>query len=391
LGPHNLGISGMVQNIVAQASLLLGVIYSTVLVREYKNASTDEMRNQLVRVTNTFRLMGALVFCLIGGILMAFHLIPPDYHFAGWFFVPLLLITTAQPVWVFQAAEKQHFQSVISVLQPALTAGLYILFFRPGISAGADLGVISIVSGILTVIYWWAIYRLTPMKGKLFDLQGFQSAWNLVLQSRWLFVSSLAIYIFTTLEQPLLGWLYSIEELGKYRTAITVTNAAAGIFSIVSTILYPRFIEWEKLGPELFWKRQIKLAVFFSTTGSLICFCGFILIPFFYPFVFGPGFSQAAVPCAILVTAKFVATLNGIFYWGLITQSHYDKSSTLVLIGVAILSLFCNLIFIPKWGMYSTAIVNLSSEILLLFIWILISRKRIKTIRRISANLNLLG
>ena len=139
LGPRNLGISGMVQNIVAQASLLLGVIYTTVLVREYKNANKDEARNQLIRVSTTFRLMGALVFCAIGGVVMAFHLMPPEYHFAGWFFIPLLLLGTIQPAWVFQAAEKQHFQSALAVLQPALAAVLYISLFKPGISAGADL------------------------------------------------------------------------------------------------------------------------------------------------------------------------------------------------------------------------------------------------------------
>lgn len=386
LGPHNLGISGMVQNIVSQAALLLGVIYSTVLIREYKNAKTDEIRNQLIRVSNTFRLVGALVFCLIGGSLMAFHFIPSNYHFAGWFFIPLLLIGTIQPVWVFQAAEKQHFQSAIAILQPILTASLYLLLFHPGISAGADLAVISIVSAILTVIYWWAIYRLTSMKGKLLDLGIFRDAWKLILESRWLFISSIAIYVYTTFEQPLLGWLYSLEELGKYRTAVTVTNVAANFFSIIPMILYPRFIEWQKRGMDILWRRLIKLVVLFAVIGSFISILGFILIPFFYPIVFGPRFIGAAIPCAILVLSKIFATLGGIFYWGLITQSRHDKISSLITIGMAVFSLLFNLVCIPRWGMYGAASVDLTVEIIGLIVVIFVSRNRMRLITQTEEN-----
>ena len=218
LGPRNLGISGMVLNISTQASLFLSIIYPTVLVREYKNVQTDEEKNQLIKIATTFRLVGALIFCVLCVICMIFHLTPNDYHFAGWFFIPILLLSTIQPIWVFQAAEKLHFQSIISVLQPAMTTGLYLLFFHPGMSAGADLAVGTTITAILTVIYWKAIYKLTPMKGKFIVFREFHNAWNLILKSRWLFISSIAIYIYTTFEQPLLGWLY-FRGIGKIQNS----------------------------------------------------------------------------------------------------------------------------------------------------------------------------
>jgi O-antigen/teichoic acid export membrane protein len=384
LGPHNLGLSGMVQSIVAQAVLALGVIYSTVLIREYKNAETDMAREELIRVSNAFRLAGALVFCLIGGGLMAFHAIPADYHFAGWFFIPLLLIAALQPVWVFQAVEKQHFQSAIAVLQPALTAGLYLLLFRPGISAGADLAVISVVSIVLTAVYWRAIYRLTPMTGAFFDFKSFEKAWELIRQSRWLFISSAAVYVYTTLEQPLLGWLYSVEELGKYRTAVTVTNVMTNFFSISSILLYPRFIEWRKQGEETLWRRQLKIALYFSVAGGAMACLGFIFIPLFYPLVFGEAFAPAAWPCAILVLSKIVSMLNGIFVWGLLTDPHFDKFISFTMIGTALFSLAANLLLIPRFGMYGASLINLSSEVLIFIICIRMSARRIQLIREKS-------
>lgn len=381
LGARNLGLSGMVQNIVAQGSIVLGVIYFTVLVREYKNSPDDESRNRLIRVSTTFRLAGSLVFCAVGAVVMGLRLVPADYHFAGWFFIPLLLLGTLQPAWVFQAAEKQHLQSMISVLQPGLTAALYICLFKPGMSAGADLAVISSVTAVLTFIYWRAVYSLTPMKGSFLNLRGFKKAWELILQSRWLFAASIAIYVFTTLEQPLLGWLSSVEELGKYMSAVKVMNIAAGFFGIVSTILYPRFIEWQKIGEEVLWRRQLKLFVLFGVGGGLACLLGFFLIPFFYTMVFGKVFTQAGFPCAILVTSKFVATLGGVFYWGLLTKSRYDRFTTLVLIGVSIPSFLANYLLIPRWGMLTASSVNLASETLLALVWAAASWVRIRQFR----------
>ncbi len=369
LGPHNLGISGMVQNVVLQASLVIGIISPIVLVREYKNTNNSEERNRVVQATNGFRLLISLLFCSVAGLLMALQWIPNEYHFAGWFFLPLFLLTSIQPSWIFQAAEKQHFQSAIAVLQPALAALVYFIWFKPGMSAGDDLLVNSLVALVLTVVFCRAIYKLTPFQGSFFRFDSFKEIMALIFRSRWLFISTLAIYVYTTLEQPLLGWLYSVDELGRYRTAVNATNAAQAFFTIIPVILYPRFIEWRKLGPEFLWRRQLKLAILFSVGGGAAGLLGFILIPFFYPYVFGPSFVNAAIPCAILVVSKIVVVVSGIFYWGLVTDDQHDRYLSMAMIGTAVFSLWANITFIPKWGMYATSAINLASEVVLLIIF----------------------
>lgn len=366
LGPHQLGLSGMVQSFVSQATLVLTAIYTTVLVRDYKNARSVGDQNRLIRASSTFKLAGSLVFCAVCAGVMAFHLVPGEYALAGWFFIPLLLVNSLQPAWVFQAAEKQHFQSMIAVLQSALKAACYLLLFKAGVSAGADLGVMTGVTGLLTVIYWAAIYRLTPMKKSLFDFGAFPLVWDLIYKSRWLFFSGLCSYVYTTLEQPLLGWLYSVDELGQYRTAVTVVNAADSFFTIIPMILYPRFIEWQKRGPEILWRRQVKLAALLSVAGGLAGLAGFFVIPFFYPLVFGGVFARAAVPCAILVASKIMVVIGGVFYWGLMTEERHDRLLSLTTLGMALFSLASNLVLIPKWGMYAASSVNLASEVILL-------------------------
>ena len=248
LGPRNLGISGMVQNIVGMGMLATELISTTVLIREYKYALDSKTRGRIVKAANGIWLLTALGFCVIAALFMAFKWVPSNYYSAGWLFLPLILLSSIQPDWIFQAEEKQHLQSAIAVIQPVLASVIYLAWFRPGMPASDDLLVKSIAALAVTLVFWRNIYKLTSLKGFFIRFDLFREMKALILKSRWLFLSTLAVYVFTTLEQPLLGWLFSVEELGKYRTAVSVTGAAHSFFYIIPVILYPRFIEWRKRG-----------------------------------------------------------------------------------------------------------------------------------------------
>jgi O-antigen/teichoic acid export membrane protein len=381
LGPLNFGISGMVQSLVLLTGVLITVIYPLVLIRDYKNAPDDEARNHLIQVTNGFRLAVSLAFCALAAPILGLRLEPAAFHFAGWFFLPILFLNALQPAWIFQAAEKQHFQSLLAVIQPALTAAYYMLFIRPGMSAGSDLLGITLVSALMTFIYWRAVFKLTPFRGRFFTLDQWWEAWALILKSRWLFLSALAIYIYNSLDQPLLGWLHSLEEQGRYRTAVRVTDAAQGFLTILPTIFFPRFVEWRKKGEEFFWGRQRKLLVLGGFLGGLAVAAGFILIPLLYPLVFGAVYARAAWPCAILISAKIVDVLGQIFSLGLMTDHAYDKAVLAATLGTAVFSLGLNLLFIPRFGMYTAATVNLMSETIMLAVCFWVARRRIHGIR----------
>ncbi len=381
LGPKNLGISGMVQNVVQQAVIMIGILSPTVLIREYKSLENDEEKNNLLRLTNGFRLLLALGFCMLAVPFLAFRWLPDLYSRVGWMFIPNLLVISIQPIWIFQAAEKQQFQSLIAVFQPALTALIYLFLFRPGMSAGADLLVITAVATVLLAVYWTTIYKLTPLKGSFFSFRGLEKIWSLARKSSWLYMMALAMYIYTLLEQPLLGWLYSVEELGKYRTAVKVTDALNGTFALIPIILFPRFIEWRKRGEAVLWGRQMKLTLLFTVGGTMAAIVGFLLIPRFYPLVFGAPFAQAGLPCAILVLSKIVTIVSGIYGWGLLTDHRYDRKVSLVMILTAVFSLGANLLFIPRFGMYGASLVNLASEVVILTAMVALTVRRYRAIK----------
>ncbi len=380
--PHNYGISGMVQSVVAQASILLSALHPTILIRAFKNASNGPDRDRLVQSYTLFKILSSVLLSLAAIAVMASSWVPADYHFAGWFFIPLVVIINLQPTWLFQASEHQHFQSSITIFQPAFTALLYFIFFRPGMRAGADLAVVSTCSFLLLVILWTAMKRLGVFKGNLLVLIPWSEIAGLIRQSGWLFISGLAVYIYTMLELPLVGWLYSIDALGQYRTAFQVVNAAQNFFWIVPTILYPRFLEWRKRGEVFLWQRQVKLALFFSVFGLAAGVAAWVIIPALYPLVFGQAFTAAAKPCAVLVASKLIMIVEGIYYWGLMTDHRYDKTVSLLMIATALFSLTANLILIPSFGMRGASWVNVASELWILAGCWFFSYRRIQRIQK---------
>ncbi len=378
LGPKNLGLSGMVQNLVFQAAVLFAALSPTLLVREYKHSPDEGARNRLIRTTYGFRLLTAVGLCLAAVPILVLHLVPPDYQRVGWLFLPNLLLLSLQPAWIFQAAEKQQFQSLLALFQPLLTALFYFGLIRPGMSAGADLLVITAVTTVVTTAYWVAVYRLTPFQGSFCSFQNLGEAWALAVKSRWLFLSMLAIYVYTLLEQPFLGWLRPIEELGRYRTAVRVTDAVNATLTLIPVLLFPRFIEWRKEGEKVLWKHQGRLLGLFGIGGAAAAALGFLVIPACYPFVFGPGFESAGLPCVLLVTSKIVVLVSGVYGWGLLTDHCFDHKVCLATVATAVFSLGCNLFLIPRFGMMGASLTNLASELLILglFLWLSVARYR---------------
>ncbi|SRR5579871_2595388 len=382
LGPLNFGISGMVQSLALFSGAFLAVIYPPVLVRDYKNLESDKKRNRLIQVTNSFRLAVALLFCVLAAGVMALRLEPPSFHFAGWFFLPILFLTALQPTWIFQAAEKQQFQSMLAVLQPALVALYYAVVIRPGMSAGWDLLGITLVTAAVTFIYWRAVFKLTHFQDSFFAWDGWREMGELVVKSRWLFLFFLCTYVYNNLDQPLLGWLSSLEEQGKYRTAVRVTDAAQGFLTILPSIFFPRFIEWRKKGEEFFWGRQTKLLAGGALLGAVTAALAFLIIPSAYTPVFGSAYAQAAFPCAILLSAKIVDCLGQVYSLGLMTDHNYDKKVLAAGVLTATVSLGSNLLFIPKFGMTTAACVNLLSETLMLAFCFGLSWRRLDGLRK---------
>lgn len=376
LGPENLGISAMVIAISEQAMLLVALNLNPLLVREYKRRD-EEGKDDLMATVFTYRLMVAAML----GILIASGMFLAGVSAKWWLAilagVPYFILISNDSVWALQARENLPAQHRALAIKSLLTASMFFIFFRPGIGPGWDVVVQVIAVGIAMIISWkWA------MENRAFSLVNFQklkAIKTLVKEGRWLFLTGVVIYIYNSLGSPLLAWLYSVKELGIFRTAILATGALQSFLLLISGLLYPRFIEWQKNGFDFFWQRQ-KILFYFGLLCLIpITALTFLGAPWFYK-LYGSKFATAAYPFALLATSKYINTLGSIFTFGLWAQSR-DRAMLFVIGLAAIFSLCANLLLIPRYGMWAVANVNLGSEILILLGALILAQRKKREMR----------
>ncbi|MFZ5806904.1 MAG: lipopolysaccharide biosynthesis protein [Verrucomicrobiota bacterium] len=372
LGPDNLGISAMVIAVIGQCSLLVVLNLNPLLIREYKKRSSEEEKEALMTTVFTYRLVIGILLSLITVSVLWASGVSGKWWLAILAGVPYFVMTSNDANWALMAQENLPAQHRSLAIKSVITAALYFGFFRPGVGAGWDVVVQTIAYIIAIRIAWkWAA------QGKKITLVNFKKlrdVWPLIKEGRWLFLTGIVTYIYNFFDSPLIGWLYSIHELGQYRSATLAVGAAYSFLLLIHGLLYPRFIEWQKQGKDALWQKQKMLFSF-----GLICLIPaialtFWLAPWFYK-LYGPKFTDAAYPFAILLTAKYVSTISAVFTLGLWAQ-HRDRAMLAITGAAAIFSLCMNLILIPHYGMHAAACVNLASEAFILIVAFFWSRKK---------------
>jgi len=360
LGPEKLGISGMALTVVAQGSIFVSFGADAMLVRQYRESDSGDEREKLVRTVFAMRvvLAGILAVLLLGTIpFLAGH---PQFFLASACVIPLVFFQSNQALWVLQAKELVPAQYLANTASALLGALVIILFIRPDSPAGSDM-VAGLIATILAFsLSWYSSIGGIPRIG--FD---FRAIARLIIGARWLFLSAIVTYSYTRFEQPLVGALRSVEELGVYRSALQITNGIQPLLTMVPLLLYPKLISWRAISLEHLWNGQRRVFFRFLPWVCLFGLLSFAVIPFAYPAIFGRAFKEAAIPCALLICSKLVVILNGIFGWGL-WAAKKDGTMLGIMSGVALASVGLNLLLIPRYGMFAASAINLFSEILIL-------------------------
>jgi O-antigen/teichoic acid export membrane protein len=365
LGPTKIGISAMVTGVVIPLVLLVNMNQQALQVREYKVAK-EEVKLGVISSILSLRLIGtagAAVAAMFFGLLVG---IPPGFHLAIGGGAIFFLAQVISPFWLFQATDRLQAFTALNVLQGIILGTVYLALIRQGTATGTDLLLQGVIALLVSIAGWWLVLRQWPgawFQNLRFDLR---AALAIFRRGQWLFLCGITIYIYTTVEQPLLGWLTSLDELGIYRVATLAAGAGAIVTGVVQQLLFPRLVDLYNEDRRRLWQFQKRLCLRSSgfLAGGLLL--GSAAIWYLLPLIVGASYAPARGPAIILLTAKALVFLNGIFGWGLWANAANDKSMALVMLSVAALSLSCNILLLPRFGMHAAAWINLASETMIL-------------------------
>lgn len=362
LGPLNLGISGLVNNLAALALLFGNLNHSTCLIYDFKLAETEAERGRVVVSSMVFRAFIALVCSVFISLFFYFRGALGSHSELVLYLIPLALLQTVSPLWLFQALERQAIQAWFSILTPGLSFVIFWGFTRKGAQTGDDLRAVLISTALVHLLLWSVLHLNYLNVAVPVGRDWWQRGKKLVMQSRWLFLGGLAGYLYLMFEEPLIGYMLSLNSLGAYRVAKYFSDGFGVIIALTSVIAFPRYIEWKKHQPRLYFGKIRQLA-WLAMGFVLILDLGVILvIPRLFLWIFGAPYESAKWACAALMIAKSVTIVSNILAWGLLADPTFYRRVSLVMIGAAVLSLASNYLLLPKIGIVGGAISMFIAE-----------------------------
>jgi O-antigen/teichoic acid export membrane protein len=371
LGPESLGKSGLVLSVVAQISLFTTLNIEALLVREYKKSDPSRQKD-IVAAYSCLRFVLSAFFVISGLTLCFLFLRHTDYVLGAALAIPFFVLNANNAAWLLMAKENMPANSRAGAVGSLASAAVTFLVFRPNQPAFSDIVILGLASLVAFLITWRTANRSWTPPFWHFNQLSFGI--KLAVEGKWLFISGILIYVYTGLEQPLLGYLYSVDELGKYRTAVNLTANVQQFLGMLPMLYFPRFVEWSKSGGAYLWKRQIESAKILSIVAIAISTGAFIGAPIFYRIFYDSRFWPAAIPFALLVTSKCIVLVAGVFAWGLWAQ-HKDKMMLTIVTIAALISLSSNALTIPTYGMSAAAATNCLSELTILMFCFYFSKK----------------
>lgn len=367
LGSDNLSISAMVFATSTQLCLFNGVALDALVIRRYKALPTAEARHEFAVMVVNHRLFLGTCLSLVGLGLFFVLRLGPQWHLGVAAGVPFLVFTSIQPTWVIAAEEQSHLRYLITSVQSLFIAALFVLFFHAGQRAGSD--VVVMAAGAV-VAYFFAVLVALKWRNPLpFHPKSLATLWPMLKEGRWLILTAVVLYCQSWMDLPLLGYLRP-KDVGVYQVAYKIVGPAQEICLLLQLVLYPRFVEWQKIGPRFMWQRQTRLALVFVAGLVPAALVALVVVPPVMRALYGPEFQAAYYPTVLLLIGRGVWVISLWFSLGLWAGTQ-DRRAFLILLPATVVTLGLTIALVPRFGMWAAASVSLLSQCLVCigFFW----------------------
>jgi len=189
---------------------------------------------------------------------------------------------------------------------------------------------------------------------------------------RYLFVSALPLgitTIFTVVLQKADALLLSVmsgsEAVGLYGVSYKIFEFALVFPTFFVNSVYPILVRHSQNGRERLL-RTVKLSGMFLFAVSVVGLTvGWVLSPLMIRLVAGPEFVESVRALRLLLLGLPIFYLSALFLWLMITLGRQRQIPFIYAFG-ALVNVVLNLIFIPRYSFYGSAVITWTSETLIL-------------------------
>lgn len=268
------------------------------------------------------------------------------------------------PVWFFQGMEKMKYITYLNILAKSIFTVAVFLFVKN--KEHYFLVPLLTSSGFLLVGIW-SIIIISRDFGIYFRLQPFAKVLYYLKEGWHVFLSNIAVSLYTMTTILLLGLFTNNTVVGYYSAVDKLINALKGFFSPVSQALYPFISRQAIIAKEKTLNMIKKILVFTSSPFFILSLALFIFAKEIVIIVFGPDYMSSVIILRILAFIPFLVALDTVS--GTLTMLVFDrkKSYSRIIISAGIFNIILAFIFIPLYKHIGAAVSVLITEIYITF------------------------
>ncbi|MCE7699870.1 MAG: flippase, partial [Methanobacterium paludis] len=366
LGPENYGLIAFATAFIGYFQILTDYGFNLSATREISiNRENEEKVSKIFSsVMTTKVLLIILSFTLMTLIVFSF-----DKFRSNWilyfFTFGLVIGNLLMPSWFFQGMERMKYISILNIGTVLIYTASIFIFIRHAsdyiyVPLINSIGAITI--GIIALRIIRKDFNVKFVLPSIKDIKyQMEKGWDI-------FISSLAISLYTTSNTFILGFFVSSTIVGYYAVAETLMRALQGLISPISQAIYPYFSKLQFENPK---KAKVELKKVLLIIGLISFLLSLILAlcaPIIIEILAGQKYMQSIPILQVLVFIVFAVGVNNVLGIQGLVAFGYEKYFSKIVIFAGLLHIIILIALIFLLGSLGTAIAVVTTELIICLI-----------------------
>lgn len=269
------------------------------------------------------------------------------------------------PIWFFQGIQQMRYITIINVISKCLIVILIVFFVKSPndyLIAAVFQSLSTVIAGIMSFYIILKKYRFLITVVSFIDIKSeLRDGWHI-------FLSTVAINLYTTTNIIILGILTNNVIVGYFSSAFKIIDSIKGIMGAIMQAIYPystRLFKDDYNKAKLFLKKSMVLYCCFWGVSS------FILVIFsdsIIRILFGIGHDNTSKILQLIGFLPFIISFSNIFGIQVMLSNGWNKAFSIILLVAATFDLMLIIPFVYYYQAIGVSIVMILTEVLVTFL-----------------------
>jgi PST family polysaccharide transporter len=264
------------------------------------------------------------------------------------------------PVWFFQGMERMKYITFLNIIAKTIFTVAIFLFVK----IASDYLYVPLLSSLGFIIAGFLSFLIVFKDfGVRFMIPSFDSLKHQLIEGWHIFLSTVAISLYTTSNAFILGLFTNNTIVGYYAAAEKIIRAVLGFLGPISQTIYPYLSKLMNSSKEAGIKFIRKITALVGSLSFVLSLSIFLFSDLIVKFILGTQYTGSIIVLKILSFLPFIVGLSNIFGIQTMLTLNYKKAFSNILVTAGIINVGLSILLVPILKHVGTSIAFLLTEI----------------------------